>query len=214
MGFDGRTVMVEWRELLEGCGVPAPSDLAARMGRYCELIREWNRVVSLVSHGDLDRLDEHVADSLSLAPYVQEACGEGGGLLDIGSGGGFPGVPLACALPGVRVALVERSDRKVGFLRQVVGGLKLDNAEVICGEFPLAAAGLVPRAVTARAVEKPAKVLRDIGRFLPEEAVFLCQVGDPRPFLGETFHVERVRDAWTEAGARRGELYRVRRSVP
>lgn len=201
-----------WRHLLERADVPMDADLEARLEQYFGLIRQWNGFVSLVSQGDLAKLEEnHVADSLSLVPYVWRACGENGLLLDVGSGAGFPALVLKMALPGLRVVLVERSERKVGFLRTAVGALKLEGVEIRCGEFPGVAEGIVPQALTARAVEKPERVLRDVARWLPAGCTFLCQLGAPEGSFREMFHVEHIRDEWSEAGVRRGELYLVRR---
>lgn len=203
---------MSWRELLGRADVPRAAELEGRIERYVGLIRQWNGVVSLISQGDLAKLEEnHVADSLSLAPYVWRACGADGVLLDVGSGAGFPALVLKMALPGLRVVLVERSERKVGFLRTVVGSLKLAGVEIRCGEFPAVAAAVVPQALTARAVEKPEKVLRDVARWLPVGCTYLCQLGEAAGAFGEMFHVEHVRDEWSEAGVRRGELYLVRR---
>ena len=73
--------------------------------------------------------------------------------------------------------------------------------------------------VTARAVERPEKVLLGARPFIEAGAVFLCQAGDPRKVAPkmfhvepaiETFHVERWQDAWSDQGLRRGDLYIVR----
>ena len=152
-------------------------------------------------------LGAHVADSLSLVPYMPER----GLLLDIGSGGGFPAIPLKIVRPGLDVVLVERSSKKVGFLRKVIGALGLKGVKLVEGEFPVCCRDLRPDVVTARAVERGNKVLRQIAKFLPERARFLCQSGDPEGKLGEMFHVEHVEDGWSWQGLRRGELYIVTR---
>ncbi|NIA15628.1 MAG: hypothetical protein GWP08_16315 [Nitrospiraceae bacterium] len=198
--------------LLAREGIEVPGARRILLGRFLDLIGEWNAFASLVSRGDLDHLAEsHLADALSLASIVRAACGEGGRLLDVGSGGGFPAIPLKVVLPDLRLTMVERSTKKVGFLRKAFGALGLGDVELIQGGFPGQVSGEGVRAVTARAVEKPGRILRDMQRFMPEGSVFLCQSGDPGAEVSERFHVERVEDAWTEAGLRRGELYLVRR---
>jgi 16S rRNA (guanine(527)-N(7))-methyltransferase RsmG len=203
-------VQANWRYLLDRANVPLNEDLDSQLERYVALIRQWNGLVSLVSQGDLLKLEEnHIADSLSLVPHVWRACGMDGLLLDVGSGAGFPALVLKMALPSLRVVLVERSDKKVGFLRTAVGTLRLDGVEIRCGEFPKVAEGLEPQALTARAVEKPERVLRDVSRWLPGGCTFLCQLGEPN--FGQMFHVEHIEDEWSESGIRRGELYVVSR---
>lgn len=209
-------------ERLEDKGLTVESEASARLESHIQLVREWNRVVSLVSRPDVAALDtRHVVDSLSLAP-VLAAKGLGAGLvLDVGSGAGFPAIPLAVVLPELRVILVERSERKVGFLRKVVGALSLGRVRVVCGEFPQVASDFRPDVITARAVERPAMVIEATAGFVEEGAVFLCQAGDPRELLPEMFHVEpseprfhveHWEDDWTRDGLRRGSLYLVSRA--
>lgn len=100
---------------------------AALVGEYVKLIKKWDRVHSLVSKGDLDHLEErHINDSLVLEPFLKPS----GNHLDIGSGAGFPGVPLAICRPDVRFVLIDRSTNKCRFLREVKFRLKLVNVDV------------------------------------------------------------------------------------
>ncbi len=117
-------------------GVQEGSDVVARIDRYLELIREWNEVLPLVSSRDSLRLDEHAADSLSLVPFIYGRAGGMSGILDIGSGNGFPIIPIKIVLPEVAVCLMERSLRKVGFLRKVVAALGLTDVTIVRGSFP------------------------------------------------------------------------------
>jgi 16S rRNA (guanine527-N7)-methyltransferase len=204
--------IAESRALLTSEGIDLSEAAEAKIAAYCELIAEWNDFSSLVSAGDLQAVwPKHVADSLSLAGEVLRVAGPGGTLLDIGSGGGFPAIPIKIVLPGLRVVLVERSKRKAGFLQKAIGALGLDGVTIGEGDFPREVKPEGAQVVTARAVEKGKKVLASITQVLEPGMVFLCQSGDPRGELGDTFHVEHVEDGWTEAGLRRGTLYRVRR---
>ena len=204
-------------ELLAASGIEVSEAAAGRFRRFLELVQTWNQITGLVSAGDLEHLwDRHVADSLSLAPILLSAVGPAGSLLDIGSGGGFPGIILSIVLADWQVTLLERSDKKVGFLRTVCGALGLVNARLLHGEYP----GIVREqsfsAITARAVERPNLVVRNVVRHMDSGGCFLCQLGDPAPeaerFPG-MFHVEHIHDIWKEEGIRRGELYLVRRIV-
>ncbi|HIJ73104.1 MAG TPA: hypothetical protein HPP83_03280 [Candidatus Hydrogenedentes bacterium] len=202
-------------ELLALNGILLGSKAEARIAQHAKLVREWNAFASLVSENDLTVIeDTHVVDSLSLAPWVIGAGGRGAALLDIGSGGGFPALPLKIALPELRVTLVERSERKVGFLLSAAGAMGLDGVTVVHGNFPEGVSGLSPDAVTARAVEKPDKVGKAILAFLPGGSTFLCQSGAALKNLPPMFHVERIHDAWSRAGLRRGELFVVQRLDP
>ncbi len=182
----------------------------ARMIAYLHLIQRWNKIAKLVSTADAqDRLMEHLADSLSLAPYVLQTGETDVSVLDIGSGGGFPAIPLKILLPGVPFVLVERSVKKIGFLRKVVGALSLPKVEFRHGSFPEAAEGVFPGRITARAVGKPHSLLEGLAARIQEGGTFLCQAPELIEALGEMFHVERVEDAWSAAGLRRGEFHQV-----
>jgi 16S rRNA (guanine527-N7)-methyltransferase len=88
---------------------------------HLEMIVQWNCVYNLTAVDDLESmLPIHLFDSLSIAPYI-----EGKTILDIGSGAGLPGVPLAIYNPEWKLTLMDASSKKVRFLRQVVIELEL-----------------------------------------------------------------------------------------
>ena len=96
-----------------------------QLEHYQELVLNWNKTVNLISRQDVGRfVPRHLADSLSILDLL----GTGAEVIDVGSGAGLPGIPLAIAAPERKVTLVERSARKVRFLKQVVRRLGLDNA--------------------------------------------------------------------------------------
>ncbi|MCP4642935.1 MAG: hypothetical protein GY851_20990 [bacterium] len=200
-------------ELLADAGIDVTTEMADGLRRHASLVQEWNRIVSVVSAGDQDAvLERHTVDSLSLASFVSEACGPDGLLLDVGSGGGFPAIPLKVVLPGVSVVLMERSVKKVGFLRKVVGALGLSDVTILTEPFPGGASELCPDAITARAVEKPGKVLQDVLDFLTEGSTFVCQLSGVDDMVSEMFHVEHIDDVWTNEAIRRGSLNLIRRT--
>jgi 16S rRNA (guanine527-N7)-methyltransferase len=99
---------------------PVSRETESRLDRYVALLREWQAKTNLVAPSTLPNLwTRHIADSLqllALAPAAQT-------WVDFGSGGGFPGVVLACALaerPGAVVHLVERNAKKAAFLREAL----------------------------------------------------------------------------------------------
>src|SRR5665647_3065090 len=99
---------------------PASRETEARLDRYLDLLRKWQAKTNLVSPSTLPNLwIRHVADSLQLLTIAPSAKI----WVDLGSGGGFPGVVLACALaetPGAMVHLVERNAKKAAFLREAL----------------------------------------------------------------------------------------------
>jgi 16S rRNA (guanine527-N7)-methyltransferase len=110
-------------------GVPlgkAELDLFALYHRELLL---WNRRINLVSQQtSREIVIRHFVDSLTPAPWIERPEGL---LIDIGSGGGFPGIPLRIALPRMQLTLVESSRKKTSFLAHIVRTLKLDNVTII-----------------------------------------------------------------------------------
>jgi 16S rRNA (guanine527-N7)-methyltransferase len=106
--------------------------------RFAILLREltaWNARVNLTSVTDPAEVElRHFLDSLSLVPIVhRELPARRGGLIDVGSGGGFPGIPLAIALPWLEVTLLEATSKKVCFLEHAVDALGLTNVRALSG---------------------------------------------------------------------------------
>jgi 16S rRNA (guanine527-N7)-methyltransferase len=201
-----------WVRLLADAGVPLGTDTTEALLKHLDLVREWNSFANLVSDGDIEYLlERHLVDALSLAPYLTKISKHQGSLLDIGSGGGFPAIPLRLILPGLRVTLVERSSRKVGILRKMLGTLGLTDVDILHGEFPICPPGGLRgyTAMTARAVERSAKFSKLLAPRLPGGTIFFCQSGETDDFEKGGLHVSEVRDEWTQANLRRGSLHLV-----
>ncbi|MEX6500601.1 16S rRNA (guanine(527)-N(7))-methyltransferase RsmG [Pseudomonas zhanjiangensis] len=100
-----------------------------RLLAYLALLIKWNKAYNLTAVRDPDEMvSRHLLDSLSVVPYVAEA---GDSWLDVGSGGGMPGIPLAILFPGRRFTLLDSNGKKTRFLTQVKLELQLTNLEVI-----------------------------------------------------------------------------------
>ncbi len=118
---------------------------------YAGLVVKWNKHFNLIARPDIRRLqDRHLLDSLAIARLLR-----GHKILDLGSGAGLPGIPLAIVNPDKDFVLCDRMGRRCRFLTQVVRELGLDNVGVVEGEVPSAVSGLFD-VVTARAVASPA----------------------------------------------------------
>lgn len=101
---------------------------APRLLDYLALLAKWNKVYNLTAVRELERmLPLHVLDSLAVLPYIQ-----GENLLDVGSGAGLPGIPLAIAKPEMNVTLLDGNQKKTTFLRQACIELRLTKVSVIC----------------------------------------------------------------------------------
>ena len=100
--------------------------LCSRLLRYIELIAKWNSTHNLTSvRNPESMITRHMLDSLVILPHVS-----GPGIVDVGSGAGFPGIPVALARPEWQVTLVESNQKKAAFLLQAVLELGLPNISV------------------------------------------------------------------------------------
>jgi 16S rRNA (guanine527-N7)-methyltransferase len=181
-----------WRHTLsEGAaavGVPlgkAELDLFALYHRELLL---WNRRINLVSQQtSREIVIRHFVDSLTPAPWIERPEGL---LMDIGSGGGFPGIPLRIALPGLHLTLVESSRKKTSFLAHIVRTLNLDNVtiirervEALIGE-PACAGSF--DTVLSRAAFKLPELIRMASFFLKPEGLLIALKGpDPQEEMDE-----------------------------
>lgn len=111
-------------------GLGLDEAIQARLLAYLTLLAKWNRTHNLTSVRDpLGMLRHHLLDSLAVLPHMPARAGLR--LIDVGSGGGLPGVPLAIARRGWRVTLLDSSRKKSAFLRQTAAELGLNNVEVV-----------------------------------------------------------------------------------
>jgi 16S rRNA (guanine527-N7)-methyltransferase len=94
---------------------------------HLDLLDEWNQRMNLTAIRDRpSQITKHVLDSLSVRPYLR-----GERIADVGSGAGFPGIPLAVVEPGRHFTLIESTGKKCRFLEQVRDALGLANVEVV-----------------------------------------------------------------------------------
>ena len=96
---------------------------------YLTLMQKWNKVHNLTAVRDADEMVVlHLLDSLVVLPFI-----DGKALLDVGSGAGLPGIPLAICLPDLKVTVIDSNNKKVSFMRQAKAELGIDNLEVLGG---------------------------------------------------------------------------------
>jgi 16S rRNA (guanine527-N7)-methyltransferase len=107
-----------------------PRGAREQLVEYMALLVKWNRTYNLTAIRDpLAMVANHLLDSLSVLPHLPLTAASAR-MADAGSGAGLPGIPLAIARPGWRIALAESSQKKAAFLRQAAIELALDNVEV------------------------------------------------------------------------------------
>jgi 16S rRNA (guanine527-N7)-methyltransferase len=113
---------------------------------YYQELAAWNQRINLTGiTGYEDVQLKHFLDSLTAAPLVETRRGGSQRIIDVGTGGGLPGIPLKIARPGVRLALLEATAKKANFLRHLISMLGLEDTEVITGRAEEAARDAVCR---------------------------------------------------------------------
>ena len=114
---------------LAGLGLDLSASARTKLLAYLALLYKWNRTYSLTALRDESKaVSHHLIDSLAILPFVPP-----GKLLDVGSGGGMPGIPLAIARPELAVTLLDSNSKKTAFLQQAAIELSLPNITVHCG---------------------------------------------------------------------------------
>jgi 16S rRNA (guanine527-N7)-methyltransferase len=106
---------------------PLDRQMEAQLIRYIELIAQWNRVFNLTAIRDLDTMvTRHLLDSLSILPHLK-----GKLILDVGTGAGLPGIPLAIVIPDRQFVLLDSNQKKTRFLQQTCYQMRLRNVRVV-----------------------------------------------------------------------------------
>ncbi|MEW6144193.1 MAG: 16S rRNA (guanine(527)-N(7))-methyltransferase RsmG [Thermodesulfobacteriota bacterium] len=165
--------------------------------RYMSELKLWNRKINLTSlRNDRDIVIGHFLDSISAVRFVPGS----GRLIDIGSGAGFPGIPLKIVRPSLEVTLLDSAHKKVMFMREVIRSLGLEGAKAVWGraedEGNGIARGSFDRVIT-RAVGPIPEILRLSESYLAHGGRIILMRG------------QRGREEWESAGAKVMEGFRL-----
>ena len=110
-------------------GLDVTEETQIKLLQYLSLLNKWNKVYNLTAVRDtLEMVTLHLLDSLSILPYIKINAKN---LLDVGSGGGLPGIVLAICQPNLKVTTIDTVQKKAIFMRQVKGELGLVNLNVV-----------------------------------------------------------------------------------
>ena len=137
-------------KLLEEFGLN--KEQISKFETFLNLLLEWNEKFNLTAITDKDEIEEkHFIDSIELVKYFDV---KNKTLLDVGSGAGFPGIPLAIVEPTLQVTLLESNGKRVSFLREAIKVLGLQNIDIIQGRVEELGTREKYDFVTARAVKE------------------------------------------------------------
>lgn len=141
---------------------------------YWRELQEWNSIINITAISSLrDTIIKHFIDSLSVIASLPGS----GRLADIGSGGGFPGIPISIVRPELTVVLIEAARKKANFLRQVVRVLGLKSAEVYHGRAEALNAGELFDCIVSRASSSIETLLKISTPLLAEGGIIIAMKG-------------------------------------
>lgn len=144
--------------------------------KYLALLAQWNAVYNLTSVRDpLDMLALHVLDSLAIVDLVRER--EGLDVLDVGTGAGLPGIPLAIALPGHRFQLIDAVAKKISFVQQGKASLNLTNIEARHSRIEALTLTKTPSIIVSRAYADLTRMLESIAHLADRSTTVIAMKG-------------------------------------
>ena len=149
------------------------ADTRAQLLALVDLLAHWNRAYNLTAVRDpLEMIGRHLLDSLAALPYLR-----GPRLLDLGTGAGLPGLPLAICRPHLRWVLLDANGKKIRFVRQAMLELGLDNVEPVQGRIQSYRPKQKFATITARACAALADLTEMAGPHLAPGGVLLAFKG-------------------------------------
>jgi 16S rRNA (guanine527-N7)-methyltransferase len=153
-------------------GLELSTEQIDRLNQYLALLNKWNKTYNLTAVRETERMVAyHVLDSLSALPHIQ-----GVRVLDVGSGGGMPGMLFAIARPDWQLTLIDANHKKTTFLRQAAIELGLNNVEVHCERVEALAAPAFD-VITSRAFADLAEFVRLTRHVLADGGVWAALKG-------------------------------------
>lgn len=157
----------------ERLNIPLPVDASRRLTNYLTLLERWNRAYNLTAVRDpAAMVVRHLLDSLSILPWLQ-----GPKVLDVGSGAGLPGLPLAIIRPDCAFCLLDSNGKRTRFLIQAVAELQLPNVSVVRSRVEDYQPATLFNSVVSRAFATLADMAANAGRLCAPDGRLLAMKG-------------------------------------
>lgn len=158
---------------LEQLGQTFPEGTAGKLASLLGELEKWNRKFNLTAIRDVgEMITAHLLDSLAARPLLH-----GGEILDVGTGAGFPGLPLAIVEPERQFTLLDSSNKKIMFAQHAAGLLGLDNVITVKARAEDYAPGHCFDTVIARAVAALPRLVEIAGHHVSKDGVFVALKG-------------------------------------
>ncbi|MBA2710652.1 MAG: 16S rRNA (guanine(527)-N(7))-methyltransferase RsmG [Tatlockia sp.] len=140
---------------------------------YLLLLQKWNKTYNLTAIRDIDAMiTRHLLDSLAILPWVK-----GNHVIDIGSGAGFPGIPLALANPDLKLVLLDSNGKKTRFLDEIKRTLNLKNVEVVQSRVENYHPSFDFDTLTSRAFSELSQMIKWTKHLIKKDGIWLAMKG-------------------------------------
>ncbi|MDY7539706.1 16S rRNA (guanine(527)-N(7))-methyltransferase RsmG [Undibacterium sp. RTI2.1] len=187
-GFDAASLRASLAEGIKALPLSLDDAQIDQMIAYLALLSKWNSVYNLTSIRDpKEMVKQHVLDSLSAAPAFKDAKN----VLDVGAGGGLPGMILAITYPAIRISMIDTVSKKTAFLTQAKTELGLKNVTVHTGRVETLAVTEKFDVITSRAFSELCNFINWSGHLLAEGGQFIAMKG-----VAPDQEIERMPEGW------------------
>ncbi len=187
-GFDAASLRASLAEGIKALPLSLDDAQTDQMIAYLALLSKWNSVYNLTSIRDpKEMVKQHVLDSLSAAPAFKDAKN----VLDVGAGGGLPGMILAITYPAIRISMIDTISKKTAFLTQAKTELGLKNVTVHTGRVEALAVKEKFDVITSRAFSELCNFINWSGHLLAEGGQFIAMKG-----VAPDQEIERMPEGW------------------
>ena len=178
-------------------GLALPSAAMDQLASYLDLLVKWNRVYNLTAIRDEAKLvSHHVLDSLAVVNHLPD-----GNVLDVGSGAGLPGIPIAISCPGRAVTLLDSNHKKGAFLKQVIAELGLATTRVVSERVEAYRPSERFRTVISRAFSDLTDFVKLAGHLCAHDGVMIAMKG-----LHPDDEIAQLTSSWKVAKTLRLEI--------